>query len=254
VSLPISPLDDEGARRIRQRLIEDAGGYLRNIVRRTGETCGVCACPVKQSYTACWRCKTDQQQFGDQLADLVVPLCYAVNGQQSGHLMQMYKDRLRPDRRGRRLLIMLLLAALHFRGRCLVDRIGHEFDRFAIVPSLRLRPGRHPLHVVATSILRCPEIGLTANPFATPHSRTINPDDFTPADPAAARGRHVLLIEDTWVSGSHSQSAAASLKQAGAATVTIVALARWINPAEEPSTGFVRHMLRCDYDPHRCPI
>lgn len=108
----------------------------------------------------CWRCKTDQQQFGDQLADLVVPLCYAVNGEQSGHLMRMYKDQLRPNRRGRRLLTMLLLAALHFHQQCLVNRLGHEFDRFAAVPSLRPRPGRHPLHVIASPTLRCPEIGL----------------------------------------------------------------------------------------------
>ncbi len=42
----------------------------------------------------------------------------------------------------------------------------------------------------------------------------------------AAAGRHVLLLEGTWTSGGHSQSAALALRHAGAASVAILVLAR----------------------------
>lgn len=55
--------------------------------------------------------------------------------------------------------------------------------------------------------------------------------------------QHVLLIEDTWTSGGNAQSAALALRRAGAASVTILALARWLNPEEPPTSTFVARYL-----------
>jgi predicted amidophosphoribosyltransferase len=49
------------------------------------------------------------------------------------------------------------------------------------------------------------------------------------------RGRRVLLIEDTWTSGGNAQSAALILRRGGAASMTIVAIARWLKPEESPA-------------------
>jgi hypoxanthine-guanine phosphoribosyltransferase len=63
------------------------------------------------------------------------------------------------------------------------------------------------------------------------------------------RDRHVLLVEDTWTSGGNAQSAALTLRRGGAASVTIVALARWLKPEESPIGAFVTSRLTEDYDP-----
>jgi hypothetical protein len=60
-----------------------------------------------------------------------------------------------------------------------------------------------------------------------------NPRAF--AVPSACRpavsGARVLLLDDTYVSGSRAQSAAATLRRAGARSVLIVPLGRVIRPA-----------------------
>jgi predicted amidophosphoribosyltransferase len=43
-------------------------------------------------------------------------------------------------------------------------------------------------------------------------------------------GRHLLIIDDTWTTGGHAQSLALSARAAGAGAVTIVVLARWLDP------------------------
>ena len=51
-------------------------------------------------------------------------------------------------------------------------------------------------------------------------------DRFTSSPPS---GEHVLLIDDTWTTGGHVQSAAAALKAAGAGRVVAVVLGRHLN-------------------------
>ncbi len=48
------------------------------------------------------------------------------------------------------------------------------------------------------------------------------------------RGRHVLVLDDTYVSGARAQSAAAALRLAGAASVQIVAGGRVLRPDRVP--------------------
>jgi len=44
-------------------------------------------------------------------------------------------------------------------------------------------------------------------------------------------GARVLVIDDTWTTGAHAQSASAAHKAAGASAVAVVAIGRWFNPA-----------------------
>jgi hypothetical protein len=52
---------------------------------------------------------------------------------------------------------------------------------------------------------------------------------------AAVQGRHLLLLDDTYVSGARAQSAAAALRVAGAATVQIVVAGRVLRPDRVPA-------------------
>ncbi|MFF7313798.1 hypothetical protein [Streptomyces sp. NPDC008137] len=46
---------------------------------------------------------------------------------------------------------------------------------------------------------------------------------------SALWGENILLVDDTWTTGNHAQSAAAALKAAGAGSVAIVVLGRHLN-------------------------
>lgn len=245
-----------GKERIRERLIADVGGYLRNAVSEARVTCAVCTTPIKPVFDLCLRCRRDQEEFGDDLADLVVTVCYGIRGRQSGYLMHSYKDLQAPARHNQTLLSVLLLAVLEFHGGCIEHRLGYDVDAWAFVPSLRTdRTGEHPLHVVAKRAgLAIPQIDLLPGKRVSSQERTTSADRFTVAATSDVRVRHVLLIEDTWTSGGNAQSAALTLRRSGAASVTIVALARWLKPEEPPTGAFITSRLARDYDPRICPV
>jgi hypothetical protein len=198
----------------------------------------------------------DRTRFGDQLADLVVPICYGIRGAQSGHLMWMYKHPTAPVRRNRTLLAMLLVAALAVHERCIEHRLDRAIGAWATVPSTCGRDGEHPLHRLArTARLSYPEIGLSTDSRADADQRATRVDRFVVHDQDTARGRHVLLVDDTWATGARSQSAALALKHAGADMVTTLVLARWLNPYDHaPTAEFVHSRLVRDYDPLVCPV
>jgi hypothetical protein len=166
------------------------------------------------------------------------------------------KDLEAPARHNQTLLSVLLLMALDLHGECIERRLGRDVDAWAFVPSVRTdRTGEHPLHVVAKRAgVSLPEIELLVGERADPEQRVTSTDRFALAADSPVRGRHVLLIEDTWTSGSNVQSAALTLRRGGVASVTIVALARWLKPEEPPTREFVTSRLTEDYDPILCPV
>lgn len=80
--------------------------------------------------------------------------------------------------------------------------------------------------------------------------------------PPVPEGAHVLLIDDTWTSGGHAQSAALAARAEGAAHVSVLVVARWIEPSwvllldgerkVDPET-YLRGLSPGDYDPLVCP-
>lgn len=249
-------LTDTGRETIRQRLITEVGGYLRNVVREDDVTCAVCATPIRPAFNLCLRCERDRREFGDSLADLVVPICYGIRGRQSGHLMYSYKDLEAPARHNQTLLSVLLLAALDLHGGCIQQRLGQDLDAWAFVPSARSdRTGEHPLHVVVKRAgMTLPEVELVTRELADSAQRRTSSDRFALAEGSDAGDCHVLLIEDTWTGGGNAQSAALTLRGAGAASVSTVALARWLNPGEPTTDKFLASCLTQDYDPLICPV
>jgi hypothetical protein len=170
--------------------------------------------------------------------------------------MYSYKDLEAPVKHNQTLLSVLLLAALDLHGGCIEHRLGQDLDAWAFVPSIRTdRTGIHPLHVVAKRAgVTLPEIELVAGERADSERRSTSTDRFTIAAHSQVSDRHVLLIEDTWTSGGNAQSAALTLRAGGAASVTIVALARWLKPEEQRTGEFVTSRLTRDYDPRVCPL
>jgi adenine/guanine phosphoribosyltransferase-like PRPP-binding protein len=60
---------------------------------------------------------------------------------------------------------------------------------------------------------------------------------------------HVLLIDDTWTTGGHAESAALALRKAGAAQVSALVVARWLKENYGDNKRFIADLATQDYDP-----
>ena len=66
-------------------------------------------------------------------------------------------------------------------------------------------------------------------------------------------GEHVLLVDDTWTTGSNAQSAAGALKAAGAGRVGVVVIGRHVNEPYGDNEARLRALKR-PFDWERCAL
>jgi hypothetical protein len=102
----------------------------------------------------------------------------------------------------------------------------------------------------------CAKVGLAIGPGGTAPRSTIPqpnrffvPDEYVPQ----VTDKHVLVIEDTWVSGDKAQSAALALKAAGARRVTSLCVTRWLRYDWEDHRALIETLTE-PYDAARCPV
>lgn len=195
----------------------------------------MCCGPSEQAL--CPRCREQWSAFDGQLADRIHILTYArANARphidQSAHTVRAYKQ-VPPAPKCLDDMRLMVLAATYLHGACIAQAAGGPWSAVTFVPSAT-RPGpEHPAAELARSVYgnNGPEnrFLLEPGPGIADNSRQVRADRFTV--PGRFRhtiaGRHVLIIEDTWVSGTKIQSAAVAVKQAGAASVTGLCVARW---------------------------
>ncbi|WP_433180241.1 hypothetical protein [Actinoallomurus sp. CA-150999] len=237
----------EAEARLRTALVSAAGGYLRNPLRQANVTCAVCTTPV-DGFRCCFSCNAHRVHAG--LADAVAPLTYAVGLRQSGYIMRGYKAKP-PVEEHRRIVAMLLILALSTHTGCAGVLLNAPVTHWTTVPSLPARSGEHPLHQLVKGTAPGTEIPLVASPnVADP--RSVNPDHYT-AHGLLPRGSHVLVMDDTWARGGHAQSAALALRRAGAARVSVLVVARWINEGFADNRKFLVDLADRDFDPLFCP-
>ncbi|TQM66569.1 putative amidophosphoribosyltransferase [Actinomadura hallensis] len=239
-------MDSGLEKRLTAALVAFAGGFLRNPVRRQHVTCAVCTTPVEERYSLCFPCK--QHRLHSGTADRVAPVTYAIAAQQSGYIMRGYKARPRVDAHYR-LVGMLTVLALSKHAGCAETMADSPITHWASIPSLPARPGEHPFHRIVSGSAPGTEIKLNA--AARPSdARAINAEHFT-VDVALPPRSHVLLLDDTWARGGHAQSAALSLRQAGAGEISTLVAARWIKREFADNAKFLDGLP--DFDPDICP-
>jgi hypothetical protein len=210
--------------------------------------CRVCCGPAPAPHALCFACRLIAARLGLPLAPVLpVRLCplrdplYAV-------LMGYKESPVAEARRRFAPLVRDLVASfLAAHGRCVAAAAGGPIDHVLAVPSTA-RPAGPPLAALeglgaavraalpgacwAPRLLRRAH---TSAPAAVGHMR---PDARafevapagTRAETVALRGTSALLLDDTYVSGARSQSAAAALRRAGVATVVIVPVGRVLRP------------------------
>ena len=239
---------------LREELITRAGGFLRNIIREPGRTCSVCCTPV-DGYHRCVRCNEHWHQYGSQLADLVVPLSYAVMGKQSGHVMRHYKDDRNPMVRVdfSKTVALTLGYGLLRHERCIESQLTMPIDVRVMVPSLSGRPGVHPFQLITDGMKATSEKCRLVVMPGTRSARRVGDSQFGLKPINSVLNAHVLILDDTWTTGSSVQSAAFTLRSAGARRISAITVSRWLEPSWPPTGAFVPSRLNVDYDPDRCP-
>lgn len=206
--------------------------------------CHTCTAPVLIPSNLCRGCEilSDKAtQGGYSTADMVLPLSYANHNQQSKVLMYGYKGDLLPqsaevpppEELQHQVFLMLLIGA--YAHRQCINKNSIPINSFSVVPSTSGKPNR-PLPILARAIgihLNVPEIPVTYE-GSSGSPRDFRPDAYSVSAKLNAR-THVLILDDTWVSGSRPQSVAAALREKGAERVSIMAASRWLDPNWGPS-------------------
>lgn len=225
---------------------------LVNVVRQPMETCRVCAAPVRH-FELCWRCREHQRLSG--LADVVAPLAYAVGGAQTAAVLSSYKNHpVRVERDRCALIVRAMLgAAVLFHERCFGAVTGAHVSVRTVIPSLTFRSGVHPLASTAESIGVLTDLALMPGCDAW-CDRRVRTEKFGVNSSTPVEGRHVLVLDDVWTTGSNAQSAALALRRAGAAVVSVLVIGRWLSPASPLTQQFLRSRPDTPYDPHICPV
>ena len=167
---------------------------------------------------------------------------YAIDSALSGEDMRRYKGWSPNAARaldGVRLLLEHGLAHLD----CAEALAGASLDAVAVIPSRTHHvPGTpSPLQRLCSRTLPrdLPTVGLSPTPGST-SDRRVRADAFDIGD---CRGlSHVLIIDDTWVSGATMLSAVWDMRRRGVERVSMLALARWLNRQYSFTNDFIRRV------------
>jgi hypothetical protein len=215
--------------------------------------CPVCRGPARGGYPRCFRCSAHRRQAPGLLADAVVPVSYAVAGTAHARRLRAYKSGGPGQDEARAALRTLLLVFLHDHGRCLWARARMAApSHVAVVPTGCGRPGVHPLRALIEPYLALPWADLVITAGEPVQPRELLAGRF--AVTGAVHGARVLLLDDTWATGSSAQSAALALKLAGARSVVTLILGRYINPADPLGNAFVPALTGRDFRPDSCAV
>lgn len=226
--------------------------------RTSGVTCQICTAPIDgQRFRNCIPCqKLQASPHSKDLADRVVPLAYAWKGSsQLAHDVHNYKaGRGIASAAAMANLACLVWAFARHHSQCIERAADVNTICVATVPSLRDRSGAelrrlslllptswHPVHVSAQA----------QNPD---NPRAFEPSYFATQDNALIGGSHVVLLEDTWVTGGHAESAAAALRTADAAQVTILAICRLLDTAWTANRTFATSEHSRPWSAEVCPL
>lgn len=218
--------------------------------RHGAGVCGACF-NLTDGYSRCWACA-----HGGQFLDAMAPISYSVAGEQLHRALALYKRRggTAAHRVGLE-LAAVLWRHLSTHECCLARAAGvGGFDLVTTVPSSDPdRDGEHPLHRLVGSVVRPTRdrhLRLLRRTRAEARSHEFSAVRYETTRPDLG-GRSVLLIDDTWTTGANVQSAAATLKLAGAGPVAAVVIGRHVNRGWHRNDERIRSFER-PFDWRRC--
>jgi len=225
--------------------VRELSALYENILlgpRRGPDVCPTCF-NFTAGYELCYACA-----YGRQVLDTVLPISYSVAQEQLHHALASYK-RLDGEvaRRLRAIVAAILWRFLTHHEACLAEAANTgRFDLVTTVPSGDpFRDDGHPLRII---------VGELVGPTRERHQRLLRPTSadtpprtFSPAKFEATTkldNQSILLIDDTWTTGASAQSAAATLKTAGAGPIAAVVIGRHLNREWHENDRRIRGITR----------
>lgn len=262
-----SVVPSSDARFLRDLVRASVAGHFDNAYAPgTAGVCVVCRAPADRD--RCSRCLNQLQEFGGLLADRTIILSYALgycpDGQhQSAHEVRAYKGfrGAPPVARCRENLQLMIRSSVELHRRCFDVSLGAGWNALTFVPSSE-RPGKgHPVSGLARAVVVNAELESSLHRFllqpgpGSAVKRQLTGDKFVVPERwrTTVDGSHVLIVDDTWTTGASAQGAAVAVKRAGAATVTILCVSRWLRWDWAEHRALIES-LAGGYDPLRCPV
>jgi hypothetical protein len=196
----------------------------------------------------CAACRSVAVQLGRPLVR-VTPVSLTTSASRLHRALCRYKSD-RPDARlHARHLTALLGVFVANHAACVVPGGA---DAVLVVPSLGdRRPAPHPLHGVLAGVSTLPPVldCLVRGPGTVGHRRA-SPVGLTCIRPLS--GRRVLLVDDTYTSGAHLQSAAAAVTAAGAMVVGGLVAGRFVRGGTIGEVRLLQWARDRHWDPAWC--
>jgi hypothetical protein len=224
-----------------------AGTYLDGTVRQGGVTCAICSAPVQGGFRICFPCNRIARAAAS-VADRVATLVYAVEpDSQTYRVVRNYKAQ-RPGPDLRFVVSALLAIGLRAHTGCLGRLGGVPIDGWTVVPSTR---GRTVLRDLVAAVSTKPELEIEVRFAGQQRGREFAPEQWHV--PSEINRDHVLVIDDSWVTGAHAQSVAGALKSAGAKQVSMLAVARVLRADWEANKDLVARLKGGTFNWKRCP-
>jgi predicted amidophosphoribosyltransferase len=217
--------------------------------RRGSNVCRECF-NLTDGYEKCYACTHQESAL-----DAIIPISYSVAHEQLHHALAAYK-RLSGSA-GRRLSVQLAAVLWRFLAgheRCAARVV--ETEAFPIVTTVpsgdEERDELHRLRWMVSEAVgptRGRHRRLLRRSSLEVAPRVFSAEKFVPA--AALSGEAVLLVDDTWTTGANAQSAAATLKAAGAGPVAAVVIGRHVNRGWHQNDQQLR---RLGFEWNRCAL
>jgi hypothetical protein len=180
-------------------------------------------------------------------------MVYAQKGTQTYRAMYGYKA---PQPQSVHVDVVSSILALSILGHtdCDLKLTEHAAAfRWTTVPSTRDPAREHPLHALVSRLFAPGyELPVSTAPGAVKDG-TVRPENCEVLG-QIARETHVVVIDDSWVRGGSAQSVAVAVRNAGAASVSILAIARVLDPTWGQTAEFLHQgKLAADFDYTICP-
>jgi hypothetical protein len=217
--------------------------------RRGPDVCQVCFTFTK-GYERCYACAHAESSL-----EAVAPISYSIAREQLHHALASYK-RLTGEV-ARRLTAELGAVLWRYLARhehCVATAAGvGTFELVTTVPSGdRDHDRHHPLRTVVGELVgptRARYEWLLERSTTEVAPRAFDPEKFQTR--RELNGETMLLIDDTWTTGASAQSAAASLKRAGAGPIAAVVIGRHLRREWHENDRRLRGITR-PFDWSRC--
>jgi len=231
---------------------------MRNIAAPGSGICRTCWTFIDPAFETCYKCGHQPNSL-----DAVVPITYSEHLGQMHLALRNYKD---GSNEGIRRHDSIRLAAIPWRflrghERCVAHAAGADgFDLVTFVPSSTPERDRQSAFARLASWVEPirSRFQRALEPTGEVEGRDFDVSRFKPT--ADVVGKSILLLDDTWATGGHAQSAAYALTAAGAQKLALVVIGRHVRRDFEPvqdsgeTCGDLIDALPSDFDWSTCAV